>query len=104
MNSIAFRRIGLICLFLLSALTPVTGTCDEGDSLRADVVWLTPVRIVHASGPAFGSGPQEAGYDSTYGAAKVLDNDLASFCCLTRAVSLSPRARCIIRLRSDRSS
>ena len=82
MDPIAFRKIGLVCLLLLSARTPMTGTCDEGDPLRADVVWLTPVRIVHTSGPAFGSSPQEAGYDSTYGAAKLLDNDLASFCCL----------------------
>jgi hypothetical protein len=51
--------------------------------LPEGAVWITPAALVSASGPAYGSlGQPQPAHHSQYGAAHVIDEDPATFCCL----------------------
>ncbi|MDZ7616695.1 MAG: hypothetical protein U1E05_06805 [Patescibacteria group bacterium] len=59
------------------------GAARAEDGLLEGVAWMTPDAIASASGPAYGTiGQPEAGHDSRYGAARAIDNNPATFCCL----------------------
>ncbi|TVS19952.1 MAG: hypothetical protein EA424_06420 [Planctomycetaceae bacterium] len=73
-------RLVLACLLLASFFCGIAEA--DGGALEG-AVWLTPQSIVAASGPAYGTQDQaDAGYGTQYGAARAIDDDPATFCCL----------------------
>lgn len=73
-------RLVLWCLLLAGFFCGIAGADGE---VPAGAVWVTPQRIAAASGPAYGTLNQpEAGYRTQYGAARTIDDDPATFCCL----------------------
>ncbi|MDY0166547.1 MAG: hypothetical protein RBS80_08380 [Thermoguttaceae bacterium] len=67
----------------LAAAGILYGASAADDQLPEGTVWLTPERIAATSGPAYGTREQPgAGFHTLYGAARAIDDDPATFCCL----------------------
>ena len=59
------------------------GVAGADGRLPEGAVWMTPQGIAAASGPAYGTLDQPgAGHHARYGAARAIDDDPATFCCL----------------------
>ena len=68
---------------MLSTAWQTSSRSRADDLVPSDAIWITPVRVVSASGPGFGTtGLRDAGFDSQYGAARAIDESPSTFCCL----------------------
>jgi hypothetical protein len=82
MMRIAAKTVRLMwsCLLLASF---GGGRAGADDGIPEGAVWVTPQRITAASGPAYGTRDRtDARYATQYGAARAIDDDPATFCCL----------------------
>lgn len=69
------------CILLAAIFSFGTTTAD--DTLPKGAVWITPEAVISASGPAYGTLDQPgAGFDTRYGAARAIDDNRATHCCL----------------------
>lgn len=65
------------------AFSVVWGRGAAAAELPEGAVWITPAAIVSASGPAYGTlGQPQPVHHSPYGAARAIDDDPMTFCCL----------------------
>lgn len=88
-------RIGhrLLLAWSMLLMWVIGGELRGGEAASEDAVWLTPEAVLQASGAAFGTtGVAAAGDESTYCAARAIDGNPASFCCLLDDTERAPVA------------